>query len=71
MSQDEQKEQYCCDMRRYFLFAIIGERRGEDAPVEMADFVAVWEPTIVIRMKFCPFCGVKLPPNDTLRITKA
>ncbi len=64
------KEQYCCGMRRYFLFAIVGQRGDEDAPVEMADFIVVWEPTIVIRMKFCPFCGVELPEKDTLRLTK-
>jgi len=68
---EETKEQYCCDMRRYFLFAIVGERRGEEKPVDMVDFVIAWEPTIVIRMKFCPFCGVELPPGDTLRLTKS
>ena len=62
-------EQYCCGMRRYFLFGIIGHRQDEQAPTELCDFVTRWEPRIVVRIKHCPFCGEVLPEGDTVRTT--
>lgn len=62
-------ETYCCAMRRHFLIGIIGTRRGEPAPIDLADYVVEWEPKIVIRIKHCPFCGKVLPDDDTVRRT--
>lgn len=62
-------EQYCCGMRRYILFGIVGLRTDEQAPIELVDFVTQWEPNIVVRIKYCPFCGTEIPPNDTMRTT--
>jgi len=61
-------ETYCCPMRRYFLIGLVGTRKGESAPVDVADFVVDWEsPTPTLAIKFCPFCGEPVAPDQTLR----
>ena len=60
-------ENYCCPMRRHVLVGIVSTREDEEAPVEMADFIICWEP-IVIRIKYCSFCGEEVPYDDTVRV---
>lgn len=61
------KDQYCCTMRRHFLVGIVGVRKGEPTPIEAADFVIAWEPKILIKIKYCPFCGKQMTAQDVVR----
>jgi hypothetical protein len=63
------ESKYCCLMRRHFIFGIIGERAGEDAPVDTADFIVQWEPKPIIGIKFCPFCGKAIDASQEMRVT--
>ncbi len=58
---------YCCQLRRKFVLGIIAEDRSIDYPVDVADIVVEWEPKILIRIRFCPFCGTKIPPAAPTR----
>lgn len=53
-------ETYCCSMRRYFLVGLVGTRANEEMPIEAADFIDVWEPQMIVNIKFCPFCGANV-----------
>lgn len=56
-------ENFCCPMRRHFIIGIIRTRIAGPAPVEMADFVCNWDP-IVVKIKYCPFCGEELSESQ-------
>jgi len=59
---------YCCQMRRRFFVGIVAEDRAVPLPVDLADCVVCWEPIIVFRIRFCPFCGVRLDPQQPVRV---
>lgn len=61
-------EGYCCRMRQKFLVGILGEDVGVEAPLELADFVVNWEPKPCLSLRFCPFCGTRIPPDAKLRV---
>jgi len=65
---------FCCAMRRHFLFGIVGEEcepdnpaKAKPVPVEAVDFIE-WPdgggPPIV-RIRFCPFCGKAIERGET------
>ena len=59
---------YCCNMREYFVIGIIGKRSDIEAPTDMADFIVAWEPKIIVRIKYCPFCGKEVTDDQVVRI---
>lgn len=62
-------ESYCCPMRRHFVMGLIGVRAGEPAPVEASDFVVDFTAKpMILRIKFCPFCGARLGADQTVRV---
>jgi len=62
---------YCCVARRHFIVAIVGKTAREDPP-EVADFVLHWgPPSIVVGIRYCPFCGKEIDRTQTLRIINA
>ena len=63
----DEDEKYCCKMRAHFLIGVVGTREG-DAPVEAADFIIAFEPKIIMKIKYCPFCGKEMTHDGTLRI---
>lgn len=52
---------YCCAMREKFLIGIVAEREDIPTPIDAADFMDFDRKTsddrVVIKIKFCPFCG--------------
>lgn len=60
-------EVYCCSMRRHFLLGIVGQRSDEGMPVEAADFILEWEPKIIIKIRYCSFCGEKVG-DESVRV---
>jgi len=62
-------ESYCCSMRRHFFLGITGVRADEEMPVEAVDFIDVWEPKMIVNVRFCPFCG-KDVSDETLRVVE-
>ena len=55
-------------MRRHFLIGIVSCKEGP-APTDVADFVIAFEPTIVIAIKYCPFCGTQINGKQTLGVS--
>jgi len=53
----------CCGMRAHFLVGIVGERSDEPVPIDVADFMVSWD-LLVVGIKFCPFCGAALRPDQ-------
>jgi len=66
---DDLHEKYCCAMRRHFLVGVVATREGEEIPTEAVDFALAFEPKLLIRIKFCPFCGEEIPQSNTMRTT--
>ena len=60
-------ETYCCAMRKHYVLGIVGSRKDEPVPIEAADFVEQWSPKVVLRIRYCPFCGVELHGDQTTR----
>ncbi len=60
-------ENYCCSMRRHYLIGIVGTRNDEPMPLEAADFIDEWEPKIILKIKFCCFCGKEITADQTVR----
>jgi hypothetical protein len=55
-----------CDMRKHFVLCIAASRPDVPAPVDLIDFVRDIEAKpLIIVIKFCPFCGEDVPPNET------
>ena len=52
---------FCCQMRRKYLVGIVAENPEIPQPTEAVDFIDFEaehpEGKIVMRIKFCPFCG--------------
>lgn len=52
---------FCCKMREKYLIGIVAENRDIPQPVEAGDFIDFEMPhpegKLVIRIKYCPFCG--------------
>lgn len=63
----DDEDDYCCSMRRHFLVGIVATRKDEPTPIEVVDFVVEWEPKMIIRIKYCSFCGDQLPHNALVR----
>lgn len=69
---DAPLENYCCKMRRHFVLGIRA-RTFTPVPTEVVDFVSEWGQAgskNIIRIKFCPFCGRELGPDQTVRTIK-
>lgn len=64
---------FCCEMRRRFLISIVGEFLEAPKPKDLVDFLDFdqkdQEGKPIIRIKFCPFCGVATPKGP-LRVPK-
>ncbi len=58
---------YCCQMRRKFLVGIIAEDLRLPSPIDMVDCIVDFGPPVVIRIRFCPFCGKAIDPNEPTR----
>lgn len=57
-------------MRRHFLVGIVAERKDESAPVEACEFIADFSmKPMIIRIKFCPFCGKSIDQRQTVWVT--
>ena len=55
-------------MRRHFLIGLVGVRADEPVPIEAGEFVADFEAKpMIVRIKFCPFCGAKIDAGQTVR----
>ena len=65
-------KKFCCEMREFFLFGILDRRSAEGKePASLVNFVSgMNEHGPVIRIKFCPFCGKDINPDDSVDITK-
>lgn len=61
---------YCCRARQRFVLGIVGENPEIELGVEVADLVVRWEPKILLRIRFCPFCGVAIDGRQPLRIAE-
>ena len=60
-------ENYCCPMRKHYLIGIVGQRNDQPMPTEAADFIAQWEPKLILNIRYCPFCGNEITPDQTMR----
>ena len=57
----ENPTKYCCKMREKYLIGIIMENVEVPQPIDAIDFIDFEIPhpegKLVIRIKYCPFCG--------------
>jgi len=59
---------YCCQLRRKFVVAIVADDESVFFPTDQVDAIVAWEPRIVVRIAFCPFCGTKIAPDAPTRV---
>lgn len=59
---------YCCPMRARFLVAIVGVDQRSPEPLELADYVLQWSPSIIVGIRFCPFCGTVIDGSQQRRV---
>lgn len=58
---------YCCAMRARFLVGILAIDTNNPEPIDLADYVAEWTPSIVVSIRYCPFCGRVLDRSQPTR----
>lgn len=65
---------YCCEMRARFLISIVHEFLEAPQPKDLVDFLDFdqkdHEGKPILRIKYCPFCGVA-EPKGPLRVPKS
>lgn len=65
---------YCCAMRARFVLGIVAENPAYPTPSSVIDYMD-WDAkledgTAVLRIAFCPFCGVRIGEHGKLRVAQ-